>query len=176
MTDLNDLEDFIQNRREAFDRESPSAQLWENLEKDLPRIGKGRLLRYSYRVWMRVAAGIVLLLGLGWTLFRLSLGTGDQYPGESPQLVQAQVYYRREIIRSLATLDRIPPSRLALPRGTRELLALETPDFTQLNVDLHTNPGDQRVQAAMIQYYRDKLDLIRRIEDRYHKIKTEKSP
>ena len=70
------LEKFITTNKSAFDTHEPSVDLWAKIESKLPEIvqetkvielkNKGFLARLTTLPFWQIAAGIVLVLGLGF--------------------------------------------------------------------------------------------------------------
>jgi hypothetical protein len=159
---------FVQQHREEFDDELPCEQIWAGIEKQLRPPPRFSVVRMVNAPFLKVAALIVLLIGLTWIILLMQFRSGAASTSiVTPGLQQAEEYYSHEINKRLIALKAIPENKLQLPEGTWQMLKINTPAYEQLQNDLAANPGDNRIQAAFIQYYRCKLDLIEKIENTY---------
>ena len=74
------LEDFIKNNREEFDDLEPRADLWNRIEEQMPanvvpmQMQKREAKTFSLGFVLRVAAIIVVVMGIGFTLYLRSAG------------------------------------------------------------------------------------------------------
>jgi hypothetical protein len=161
----NDLEQFIDTHREAFDDAYPSLKLWAAIEDELD--GKQAQIKplWTHRPWYQVAAAAVILLVLG--------GLGGMYLAQPPQLTanevlaqiapefqEAEEYYRSQIQARYVQFS----SYTADPVVDADLAAIDQA-MLELREELKQAPPgreDQIVQELM-DSYRLKLQLLEHI-------------
>ncbi|MGB3546304.1 MAG: hypothetical protein WBA17_04985 [Saprospiraceae bacterium] len=178
----NQLEDFIRDNRPDFDDERPGLGLWQRIEQDLENkqrtTGGGAAgpapmhtlnqPKRPRKVWLRLAAAVVLLLITGGFLGReIGLRTSAQQreanllESIAPDYFEMATYYEQEIDRKYATLtnnraadDQIVEDLAAVDRAMKELRE-ELPDAPR--------EDQARIVSELINSYRIKLDILERI-------------
>lgn len=177
----NDLEQYIQDNREAFDDGYPSLKLWAAIENELEDKEKPpvRQLRVR-RPWYQIAAAVAVLLTLG--------GLGGAYLSQSgnnnqtaqmvldevaPEFSEMEDYYNQRIQERYVQLT----SHTQDPEIDADLAQLDQA-MLELRAELaEAPPGreDQIVQQLM-ESYRLKLMILERILDRIEEIDRAANP
>ena len=149
------LESFIQRHRSAFDDASPPPNLWEKVEKQLPRSRPRVFWRKS---WLNVAAvGLLILLSVGIGHYWGSRQTAGVDQTLYAELNQVEQFYRSSIKQQYARLS---------SQGVDP--ALDT-DLAEIDRAIHEiraemqglPPGTQReLTEKLINNYRIKLQLL----------------
>ena len=100
----NMLEQFIKENRAAFDTENPPAGSWAVIEAQLPERGK----RIRLRRVMRMAAAVVVLLGLGVLLgtymARPSHDVANSLSDISGEYAEVEYFYSQQVKYNLKQL------------------------------------------------------------------------
>lgn len=165
------LEDFIHQNRGAFEEEGPGPRVWAALEKELPAKQPARIVSMMAKHWWKAAIIIALVVNAG--LLVKFLNTKQEVAYVVPEMEEMQVYYTSKIEQKLEELNKIPAEQLGLDSTTREELKLRNETYLLLEKELVSNPGNERIRAAMVRYYQMKLELLDKIlteQDKYHNV------
>src|SRR5882762_9668172 len=95
------LEDFMKANREEFDDLEPSADLWKRIEKHLPAEGtqpkKREAKMFSLSFVMKVAASIIIIMGIGFGLYLRTEKKSIDYASINPTYAMQQVQYASQV-------------------------------------------------------------------------------
>lgn len=153
-----ELEQFVQQNREAFDAEMPSQHIWQEVEKTFPR------RRIHIRV-LRMAATIALVLGLGIVIGRYAAPQSESelvLSDISQEYAELEYFYTQKINQKIDLLKTEKPDDKALS----DISELEK-EFEGLKKELQqTNTSDEQVIHAMIENYRTKIEILERVLNR----------
>lgn len=170
------LEDFIREHRNEFEQEGPSPMLWDKLEQQLPVKKKQGIVRALGRNWLKVAVAIFLLINGAFVWQFLNYKNRHQGIEQlAPEVDEAGVYYSSQIEQRLERIKEYPPEALGLDSTVKRELQLKNDTYLMLEKELQNNPGNERIRAAMIRYYKMKLELLDRILDEHDKYSTPKT-
>lgn len=163
------LERFVRDNREGFDVFLPQDSLWDRIEKQIPvqpheiNLAKNpKRFTSPYFDW-RVAAGILLTLGVGYLLF-----LNNQYGvTRDPGVALNAPGYARELNRYSLTIDEKRDEIIKLAKNNPELYkdfsadlqSLET-SYKNLKSDLGSAPNKEALVQAMIQNLQLQVDLL----------------
>lgn len=144
----DDLKKHIDQNRETFEVYPFDVnQGWNELSRQIQP--SRRKLN-----WWYAAAGIVLVLGLGFTVLQIQ-PVQSTYTSE---IQETQFYYQGMIDAKLTQVK----NQLDDPRLLNDLEQLDMA-FEELNNDLADNAQNEEVVRAMIDNYRLKLKILERI-------------
>lgn len=160
---MDKLEEHIRRNREDLDRYSPPTGIWRRIRKELKK------KKPVMRLWISVAAMIVVILGTAIALFRPvyrwsntnSEKHNDEGPTQlDPQLKETEIYYNN-LVNSLykeATplLTKNPEIKKELNSDLSHLDSI----CVDLKKDLKDNVSNQDVIEALIQNYRIKINIL----------------
>ena len=163
------LEDYIQDNREAFDDAVPSLKVWAAIDKELgsqnhEAVSAGR--RFSLRRALAMAASVVLLLGLGVVLgSQLTSGNRLQKNLASDNEIFKEVedmksYYEAEIKNKEAQLVNYNERKNIAPD-----LAQIDQHLKELAEELKSVPSgsEEQVINAMINSYQAKTAILEKV-------------
>jgi hypothetical protein len=195
------LHRFVRDNREAFDTESPSDELWEKINAQLPQTlpseqhpvpSAGNAVQEDVRKkhfprflttftignW-RVAAAVVLAVGLGWYAndFNQKYNLIEQptLALSSPTHAKQVSQYTQLIETKQAELRQITYSNPALYREfSAELNRLES-SYQNLKSELSQNPNQEMVIQAMIQNLEWQIELLNQQLDIMQRIKSKQN-
>ncbi|WP_295117265.1 hypothetical protein [uncultured Chitinophaga sp.] len=169
------FEDFIREHRNEFEQEGPSPLLWEKLEKQLPLKPKTGIIRTLGRHWLKAAVAVFLLINSVFVVQFLSYKQrAQQQELLIPEVDEAGVYYTSQIEQRLDQINAYPPAELGLDSSVRRELELKNDTYLMLEKELQNNPGNERIRAAMIRYYKMKLELLDKILEEHEHHSTPK--
>ena len=171
------LEDFFRENGSSFDRERPpvghrkrfeerlAGQRTGDSSEDAGRAsGREALKRFAY-----MAAAAVLIFGAVFVYQNYNLvpveekivGNQTMYLEEvSSEMAQVEDYYRRTILAKKEEVQQMPGAEdYILNSYFDELDELED-DYEELSKALARNYSDERVVNAMIENYRDRIEVL----------------
>lgn len=157
----DNLEQFIRERRGAFDDKEPPRMAWDNIQQKLNKDNKVPR-RISLWQFTRVAAAIVLLVGLGVVIGRQSAPNAEvAYVEEHfPEFVEAKTYYEMEVDEHLAKL-----ASYSYDSGLDDDMEQLDKFMEELKSELEIAPkgSEDKIIQAMITNYQTKLDILERV-------------
>jgi len=69
---MNNFDKFIRDHAGMFDDEEPSANHFDRFDQRLAAFHESSVKQSPIRLWMKIAAGIVILMTLGLAIFDLA--------------------------------------------------------------------------------------------------------
>ncbi len=159
---MDTLESFVRKNREQFDTFEPAEGHFKRFEERLAQESGIRVISLTSRgMWLRIAAAVLVLITAG--LITFDLATGRVFPRHAedvaslnlPADVQEAVdYYASLSDQRMTELGKIatgcPNGAKLLNQAQREVSNFNATD-RELTKALMENPGNERVQAALIQ-------------------------
>ena len=161
---MDKLEEHIMKNREALDRYSPPAGIWNRIRKELKKN------KSKKRQWIGIAAMVIVILGTAVVLFRPLYRWSDFNSRKNnnerlllldPQLKETETYYN-SLINSL--YKEATPLLTNNPEIKKELnIDLSQLDSICVDIkkDLKNNIANQAVVEALIQNYRIKIRILK---------------
>src|SRR3982751_47216 len=104
------LEEFVKANREEFEDIEPSAELWGRIEKELPlHFGqkKNETKTFSLGFVLRIAASVVVLMGIGFVFYLRKQNNTVNYASINPVYAEQQVQYTKLIANKRLELQNI---------------------------------------------------------------------
>ncbi|PUZ24313.1 hypothetical protein GA0116948_10798 [Chitinophaga costaii] len=167
----NEFESFVRHHRHAFEEGGPDAKVWSALEKTFPAKPSGGIVRSMQHHWLKIAVVLVLLINVG-VLIKMFVfdkpvasETVVNNNAVAPSAQDAQAYYASQIEQKLQAIRQFPQDQLGLDSAAQAELQLRNSTYEALQKELKANPGNERIHAALIQYYQLKVELLDRILD-----------
>ena len=166
----NEFERFVRHHRYSFEEGGPGPNVWAALEKELPAKPSGGIVRSMQRHWLKIAVVLVLLINVGvlvkmFVFNKPATSENSVAANAVPDTQDAQVYYTSQIEQRLQAIRKFPEDQLGLDSAARSELQLRNGTYDALQKELKNNPGNERIHAALVQYYQLKLELLDRILD-----------
>lgn len=170
---MNRLEQFIRDRRSDFDGAEPDpghfARFEARLAEEPPRVVTFRR-RYP---WMRAAAVAVVLLTAGLAGYEMLSGrafsrTGDRFAAVvfSEDTQEALDFYAQTTGERMSEIDRLakdcPDGAQLKNQAVRESAVFDA-NQEELTLALKENPGNEKVEAAMIRNQKLKEEALSNI-------------
>jgi hypothetical protein len=153
----------VREERQSWEQYDTDLEgLWNNIEDQLEKnVQKGP---HFYKIWMKIAASIALIIGVGWgTLSILGGRNEDQLyalKDISPELAETEYYYANRISEQLQLIN---TSSADVNGIIEEDLALLDEAYKELQQDLKDNADSEEVINAMIENYRIKLQILEKV-------------
>jgi hypothetical protein len=171
---MDNLERFIRDNRDDFDRELPSLEVWSKIDRKVGG-GPGKVVRLTRRRITAYAAAAVILLGIGifvGTQYQkqnipvVATITGEEAPLPK-QFVEVEDFYRHQYEEQVQQLA----SYQVDPTFKEDLKQFEDV-MNELKTELAKAPkgNEDRIISAIIQNYQMKIDILKRVQERLEKI------
>ncbi len=159
------LEDFIRKNREEFDEIEPSADLWSRIEKHLPPVAeepkKPEAKTFSLGFVMRVAASVILVMGIGFALYlKNEKKPAVDFAAINPVYAKQHVQYVSMIANRRSELKSIAKSNPELYKEFSAQIAQMDSTYREMNSELATSPNQERVLRAMIRNLKIQTDVL----------------
>ncbi len=147
--------------------EEPSKGHFERFEEKLRN--RNRRI-HTYSQVLKIAAVFVFIL-LSTSLFILLKDQKTETglaSAQNEELKEAGIYYTNRINSELGDIEKMAKegigSESEILRVKKDLSEMDN-QFQNLRQDYRSNPNDERVQSAMIEYYQAKLDILNTIKE-----------
>ncbi len=163
------LERFVRDNRDGFDAFLPQDSLWDRIEKQIPvqphdnNLAKNTTrLSSPYFDW-RVAAGVLLTLGVGYLFFLNNQYGVTRDPGvalNAPGYAKEFNQYNLVIDEKRDEIIRLAKNNPELYKDfSADLRSLEA-SYKNLKSDLGSAPNKEALVQAMIQILQLQVDLL----------------
>lgn len=137
----------------------------------------------NFFFFTKIAASIVLIVGLGYFIFN-SNPDGSVQPNEeteivdlksvSPEMKQIESYYLAAINYEIASLENTPENQAILDDYLDKIGKL-TDDYTRLNKEVSLHGINEKTVNAMITNLQLRLQLLLQLKDTLNEMKTIKN-
>ncbi len=167
---MNKLEDFIREHAEKFNDEEPAEGHFDRFGQRLEQQYVSSRERRPVRLWMKIAAGIVILVTAGLAIFELS--TNDFSDRNSLQqatlglpdeLVEIVTIYQHRSNQHMIKLNQLAqhcPGRSGMINKAEKEITQLNKNQDMLIKALQENPSNSRIQAALIKNCKAKESLL----------------
>lgn len=166
------LERFVREHRSSMEQESPDPAVWARLEKSLGEVpgtrrSPGRIIpmRRSPKRWISAAAVLLLCVSLAAFIRTYQVRQVEE-TAIPADLLEAQAYYETRISQGLDRIKRLSQNQPGrTDTSLWQLMAERDQEYQRLRQALGENPGNAHVRAAFVEYYRSRLEVLRRVEE-----------
>lgn len=172
---MDNLEKYIRGHRDEFDEDKPGANVWDNLQhrlyEDSLKTKKPAIIRrmsLSAKKWVAVAAVLLLCVSFAAFIRTYQVKKEIAHTAIPTDLRDAQAYYETRIHTKIERIKSLETN------GTRDsslwhLFGERDAEYNRLQKALRENPGNPHVRAAFVEYYRSRLEVLKRIEQHLEK-------
>ncbi len=174
---MKNIEDIIRENRDFFEVE-PSAGHFERFNKKLEMRFHTGDVRRSIVPYLLRAAVVTLLVTLSslwtWEHFLRPANARMTLGDVSPQYREVENYYTYQMnlledeLKSFKITDD-PEHNTILKSEIRSMDSV----YVQLQKELKTNPGNERIISAMIEHYQTKMEVMTYIVNQLQSIRNE---
>ncbi|WP_295769589.1 hypothetical protein [uncultured Mucilaginibacter sp.] len=162
------LENFIKNNREEFDDLEPGEDLWARIESRMPAsvvempVAKPEVRTFSLGFVLRVAALIIVVMGIGFTLYLRSTkpASGVDLAAINPEYAKQQARYVSLIEDKRSELKELTKTDPQLYREFSSEINKMEASYKKLKTDLATSPNQERVLRAMIRNLQIQAEVL----------------
>lgn len=176
----DELERLIINNRQSFEDEEPMEGHFERFEARLQKASKSTRV-FDFRMVLKIAAVVVFALLVVnqtrlWLLPEkeeaLSLGS------ISEEYREVEFYYTNAIETGMNQWEKLSNEGF-ISESEQQMMLQEQHEFDQmyqkLQNELESNPEDERVINAMLQYYQARMSIINLIINKLQEVKQQKN-
>jgi len=175
------LEDFIRANRDEFDDLEPRADLWSRIEMQLPEEKeeapkKREAKTFSLGFVLRVAASVVVLMGLGFVIFLKSIEHRHvDLAAINPEYAKQQMQYASLVESKRIELKKVAETDPELYKEFSGEIAKMDSTYKKLNAELANSPNQELVLREMIRTLQVQLDVLNRQLSVIERFNEEKS-
>ncbi len=171
------LDDFIKNNREQFDDLEPADELWQRIERGLPRQAYNERFKkktFSFGFVLRMAAAVILIMAICFTGYvkfssRVDLSTIN------PEYAQQQAHYASLVETKRSELKAVTKANPQLyEEFDTEFVRMDSV-YKRLKSELPVSPDREKVLRAMIQNLQIQTQVLTQqlnMVEQYNKMKS----
>ena len=162
---MNELEKIMENNREMFMEQEPSNGHLERFEKRLRKQNrKNKTIILITRVSKIAAVGILIIMSSMWAYNEFLQPGSIKLSDISSDYKDVEFYYTMQVNSKIEQISNcvITDSTNYEETMTKELTQLDSV-YKQLQKDLNTYPGDEKIIHSMILIYQTKLQVVSNI-------------
>lgn len=155
------LEKHIIQHRELLDVYEPDDRLWERIDRE---VHATKVISIS---WMKIAAAVVLLFGLAYTLFMLQPSNDAQFAGTpepqefyTPELQEAENYYTSLIATQREQIQAYKAAGIQIDESFMQQLDALHESYMGLQQELVQGEDPSRVISAMMQNLMLQMEVL----------------
>lgn len=165
---MKNLEKYITENRDAFNSLEPSADHFLRFEKKLRSKGRPKVIRLIAPALKVAAMFILVALSSLWVMDNMfpgkKLNGGITLSEVSPEYKEVEIYYTSLINEKYAQIKSFD---LNSEEGQKDILMNEIEEmnaiYKSLSQELKSDPNNERIINAMIQYYQMKAEVMNQI-------------
>jgi hypothetical protein len=178
------LEDFIKANKEEFDDLEPSAGLWSRIEMQLPQQEqetpkKRESKTFSLGFVLRVAASVIIFMGLGFVIFLRSIDHKQaDLAAINPVYAKQQMQYASMVESKRIELKKVAQTDPQLYKEFSGEIAQMDSTYKKLNAELASSPNQELVLREMIRTLQVQLDVLNRqlsVIERFNEVKSDQN-
>jgi len=178
---MDELEKYIKKNRGAFEEKGPDDAVWEKLQKNLkeisPKSPRRKNMHFSKtaKKWTAIAAAFLLCISFAAFVRTFQVKHKIQRQSIPADLVEARAYYKGLIDNHIAQINKMDAAFTEGDSTIWHLFGEDDKEYQRLKEDLKVNPDNPHVRAAFVEYYRSRLEVLKRIQKRIAQRKDEKN-
>ncbi|SNY95443.1 hypothetical protein [Flagellimonas pacifica] len=173
---MDNFEKHIKENKQAFDvHKVDRDKLWGNITSQLDEEEKGKVIPLWRSNKLRIAASIILLIGLSLTAFLTinnpSSNTMDGYATE--ELFEIDMHYKNLVYQQVQLVKNHPS--LAAKDKEEFLSFMDELDkeYEQLKLEMQSNLDNELVLEAIVNNYKKRIELIENLLKQINASKNE---
>lgn len=174
------LEEFVKTNREEFNDLEPSPDVWNRIERGLPTQSghqkKNEKRSFSLGFVLRVAAIVIMVMGVGFVIYLRSNNNKVNYASINPVYAKQQIHYTALIADKRNELKNVSQSDPQLYKEFIAETAKMDSAYRKLNNDLITSPNPELVLRAMIRNLEIQTEVLNQqlnVIEQYNQMKKQ---
>ncbi|UII81176.1 hypothetical protein [Flagellimonas sp. CMM7] len=173
---MDNFEKHIKENREAFNvHKVDKNKLWEGIASQLEEDDKIKVIPLWKSRKLRVAASIILLMGLSLTTFLMVSNPVSQMDGgyANEELLDIDMYYKNLVFQQVQLVKNHPT--LAAEDKEEFLSFMDELDdeYEQLRLEMQNNLDNELVLEAIVNNYKKRIELIENLLKQINASKNE---
>lgn len=165
---MDDFEIYIQSNKEAFEEQPLNkTRLWQKIEQDLDAETKYTV--FALHPLLKIAAMLALFLGFG--LFAYFIGTKQTANQNTNEITEIKSHYKQLINLKLMQIENTDPLTESEKKTYLQIMEDLDKEANELNYDLQQNINNEVVIEAIVQNYKQRLQLLELLLNRSQKNK-----
>lgn len=174
---MKKIEEYIMENREGFNTLEPSPGHFARFERKLQGNGRIRILEFVAPALKVAAIFVLIALSSLWIIDNFFAGNqpgkGISLSQVSPELREVEVYYTSMIEEKYSELQSIDLNSEEIQKDIlmKELEEMNSV-YESLKLELKSNPSNERIVNAMIQYYQMKAEVMSQIIEQLKEIES----
>ncbi|TMM55895.1 DUF3379 domain-containing protein [Maribacter algarum] len=174
--DKNNINRLFDKLQGTFDTEEPKGGHQQRfLEKLQASQGVASIQKKSNAWWkpLSIAASVVILLGIGFSMYNTSPTVNQQVAEISPEVSQTQFYFASLIDEQVKLLESesTPETKKMIDDTMIQLNRLDA-NYKVLEQDLLNGGNSKLILSAMINNFQTRIDLLQDVLDQVSTIKN----
>lgn len=171
------LDDFIKSNREQFDDIDPTDELWQRIERGLPRQTDNERVKkktFSFGFVLRVAAAAILIMGVCFIGYIKLAGANVDLAEINPQYAQQQAHYVSLVETKRSELKAVTRTDPQLYEEFDTEFSRMDSVYRRLKGELSASPDREKVLRAMIQNLQMQTQVLNQqlnMVEQYNKMK-----
>ncbi|MDC6366110.1 MULTISPECIES: hypothetical protein [Flavobacteriaceae] len=159
---MDNFEKYIKENKQAFDvHKVDKDKLWQGIAGQLEEEVKPKVIPLWKSKAFRVAASIVLLVGLSLTALLSIRGTETNMEGyASEELLEIDMHYQHLVFQQVQLVKN---STRLTDQDKEEFLSFMDEldeEYKQLKLEMQSNLDNERVLEAIVNNYKKRIELI----------------
>jgi hypothetical protein len=158
------LEELIKANCDQFDDlPEPGPELWGRIEKGLQQNGvfaSKKAKTFSLGFVLKLAAAIVLFMGIGFAVYVKRQGNRVDYAAINPEYARQQIQYIAQVQEKRVQLKTLGQSNPELYQEFNNVITRMDSTYRSLNKDLTNSPNQERVLQAMIRNLQIQTEVL----------------
>ncbi|MEZ4810238.1 MAG: hypothetical protein R2819_07745 [Allomuricauda sp.] len=159
---MDNFEKHIKENRQAFDvHKVDKDRLWQGIVSQLEEKTEPKVIPLWKSTRLRVAASIVLLLGLSFTAFFTLNSTGpnmDAYANE--ELLEIDMHYQHLVYQQVELVKNHPKLSDSDKKEFLSFMDELDEEYKQLKLEMRNNLDNELVLEAIVENYKKRIELI----------------
>ncbi len=159
---MDNFEKHIKENKQAFDvHKVDKDKLWQGIASQLDEKPEPKVIPLWRSRKLRVAASIVLLLGLSvMTFFTMNAPTQNMDAYANEELLEIDMHYQHLVYQQVQLVKNHP--RLSNEDKEEFLSFMDELDeeYQQLKLEMRNNLDNERVLQAIVENYKKRIELI----------------
>jgi len=175
----DNIDQLFDNLKGTFDTEEPRSNHEQRFLEKLQNSKGTIVIQKKKHTWLRplsIAASIVILLGVSFSMFNSSGSIDEQVAEISPEVSQTQFHFASLIEEQVKQLQgaRTPETKKIIDDTMVQLSKLDT-NYKRLEQDLLDGGNSKLLLSAMITNFQTRIDLLQDVLDQVENIKNLKN-
>ena len=172
---MDNFERFIKENKQAFDvHKADQDKLWQGIASQLDEESKPKVIPLWKSSKLRIAASVILLLGLSLMTFLMVQQPDTTMEGyASEELLEIDMHYQNLVFQQVQLVKNHP--RLSTEDKEEFLSFMDELDeeYGQLKLEMQNNLDNERVLEAIVNNYKKRIELIENLLEQISASKKE---